>query len=90
MERKEIRQQVTLVITLNISLDGIKGKIVEIFQRFPSHGLRVHQLRDILEYEGLPLGYGEITSQLRYLCAVGLLERERGQHYDRYYLRRII
>lgn len=89
MERKEIRQQVTLVITLSVSLDGIQAKIVDIFQRFPSHGLRVHQLRDIMEYEGLSVGYGQITTQLRYLCAVGVIERERGQHYDRYYLRRM-
>jgi hypothetical protein len=80
----------SISITVNVILDEIDSKTMEIFQRFSHKGLRVHQLRNILEYEGLPLGYGELRNRLLRLSFVGLLERERANHSDRYHLQQII
>jgi hypothetical protein len=52
----------------------------------PSKGLRAHQLRSILEYEGIPLGYGQIRYRLQHLSFIGIVKREKGSHFDRYYL----
>ena len=78
-----------IIVNVSISLDDIATKIINIFRRGPSRGLRSHQIRDILEYEGYITGYGQIRYRLQRLSLVGVLEREKGSHYDRYYLREI-
>ena len=81
---------ISIRITLNVVLDEIDSKTIEIFRRFPHKGLKVHQIRNILEYEGMLLGYGRIRYRLQYLSFIGILERERGNHSDRYRLRQIM
>ena len=49
-----------IIVNVSISLDDIDTKIINIFRRGPSRGLRSHQIRDILEYEGYIAGYGQI------------------------------
>ena len=80
----------SISITVNVILDEIDSKTMEIFQKFSHKGLRVHQLRNILEYEGIPVGSGELRNRLLRLSFVGLLERERGNHSDRYHLQQVI
>ena len=75
---------ISIRITLNVILDEIDSKTIEIFRRFSHKGLRVHQIKNILEYEGILLGYGKIRYRLQYLSFVGILVREKGRHYDRY------
>ena len=73
-------------ITVNIVLDEIDSKTMDIFQKFLYKSMRLRQVRSILEYEGISLGYGELRNRLLRLSFVGLLERERGSHSDRYRL----
>ena len=79
----------SIQITLNIMLDEIDSKTIEIFKKFQHKGLKLHQIRNILEYEGFDIGYGQIRYRLQFLSFVGILERERGNHTDRYRLRTI-
>lgn len=75
-----------ITLTVNVLLDDIDFATIEIFRRFRSKGLRVHQVRSILEYEGINLGYGQVRYRLQHLSFVGIITREKGNHYDRYYL----
>lgn len=87
MEIVNSGMRITITVKIDVPLDNIHLKIIDIFRKFPSKGLRAHQLRDHLEYEGFQMGYGNLRSHLLYLSLVGILNREKGSHYDRYYLR---
>jgi repressor of nif and glnA expression len=78
---------ISIQITLNVILDEIDARTLDIFRKFKHKGLKVHQIRNILEYEGFDIGYGQIRYRLQFLSFVGILERERGNHTDRYRLR---
>jgi repressor of nif and glnA expression len=70
---------------VQIFLDEIDFQLIEIFRRMPSKGLKAHQIRSILEYEGIPLGYGQVRYRLQHLSFIGVVRREKGSHFDRYY-----
>jgi repressor of nif and glnA expression len=73
-------------LTVQVAIDETDFRLIEIFRRMPSRGLKAHEIRSILEYEGIPLGYGQIRYRLQHLSFVGIVEREKGSHFDRYYL----
>ena len=87
MEIVNSGMRIIITLRIDVPLDDIQLKIIDIFRKFPSKGLRAHQLRDHLEYEGIQMGYGIIRNHLLYLSLMGILNREKGSHYDRYYLR---
>ncbi len=64
-------------VTLKVLLDELDIRMLEIFQRHPSRSFRVHQIRTILEYQGLNIGYGAVRNKLQVLSLLSLIQRQQ-------------
>ena len=74
-------------VELEVRLDETDVKILDIFRKYPAKTFQAHQIRAILEDEGLDIGYGELRDRLRVLVIVGVLRRENGTKLFRYSLK---
>ncbi len=73
-------------VELEVHLDEIDVKILDIFRKYPTKTFQAHQVRTILERRGLDIGYGELRDRLRVFVLIGLLKREKGKRISRYRL----
>lgn len=71
-------------LVLDVTLDDVDEKILDVLRRYPSRSWKVHQIRTILQYEGIELGSGHIRYRLQILSALSLVRRERARRGDRY------
>jgi hypothetical protein len=72
--------------TVRIRLDEINRKILEIFIKYPNRKFKTGQIRTILAFEGLELGYGVITLRLTNLSLLHILTSEMGSSVKTYWL----
>ena len=73
-------------VELEVHLDEIDVKILDIFKKYPTKTFQARQVRTILESRGLDIGYGELRDRLRVFVLIGLLKREKGKRISRYHL----
>ncbi len=73
-------------ISLEIQLDEIDTLILEIFKKQPNRIFQSHQIRMILEHNGIEIGYGELRNHLQTLSVLSILKKEKGQKTNKYRL----
>ena len=70
----------TLKISLEVLLDPIDMQITKVMSQ--NRALSVYQLRTILEYQRLFIGYHDLATRLKFLSLLSLVERqETSRHY---------
>lgn len=62
-------------ISVKLSLDPLDLHIIEAMS--PGKFVKVYQIRTILEHNGIYLGYSEISTRLRLLSMLSVVEREK-------------
>ena len=62
-------------ISVKLSLDPLDLHIIDSMS--PEKFLKVYQIRTILEHNGISLGYSEISTRLRLLSMLSVVEREK-------------
>ena len=60
---------------ISMSLDPIYLSIIDAMSNRKT--LKVYQIRAILEYRGISIGYSEISTRLRLLSLLSIVEREK-------------
>ena len=82
---EEIEKPVEVIsIALNVYLDRTDYNILQVFRRYPNKAFYAHQLRTLLEVEGLEINSFELRERLRVLVIVGVLKREKSRKFFRY------
>ncbi|MGC8609429.1 MAG: hypothetical protein ACP5UV_06125 [Thermoplasmata archaeon] len=71
-------------VDLMVVLDDVDEHIMEIFRRHPTRWWKLHQIRTILEFEGLQVGNPELWSRLKALSLLSLIDREKRSRVYRY------
>jgi hypothetical protein len=61
--------------SIRMSLDPIYLAIIDAMSNRKT--LKVYQIRSILEYKGISIGYSEISTRLRLLSLLSIVEREK-------------
>jgi TolB-like protein len=61
--------------SIHMSLDNISLEIIDTMSNRKT--LKVYQIRSILEYKGISVGYSEISTRLRLLSLLSIVEREK-------------
>ena len=61
--------------SIRMSLDTIYLAIIDAMSNRKT--LKVYQIRSILEYKGISIGYSEISTRLRLLSLLSIVEREK-------------
>lgn len=71
-----------ITIQLSVRLDSIDETILGIFRSFPRRSLKAHEIRLLLEREGIDISYGQLRIRLDHLSLLSLLFRV---HHSRVY-----
>lgn len=74
----------TLRMELEITLDDVDERIMEIFSRYPSRWWKAHQIRSILEYEGVFISGPDLWNRMKALSFLSLVIREKRSRVYRY------
>ena len=61
--------------SIHMSLDNISLEIIDTMSNRKT--LKVYQIRSILDYKGISVGYSEISTRLRLLSLLSIVEREK-------------
>ncbi|MCL4320889.1 MAG: hypothetical protein M1427_06575 [Candidatus Thermoplasmatota archaeon] len=73
-------------VIIRIKLDVINTKILEIFKKYPNRSFKTNQLRTILEFEGIEIGYGSLARRLTTLVNFTVLTADKGPRVYSYKL----
>ena len=65
----------SIKVFLKVSLDSVDRSIIDAMStiRF----LKVHEIRTIMQYNGVYIGYGELSSRLKILSILSVVEKQR-------------
>jgi uncharacterized beta-barrel protein YwiB (DUF1934 family) len=65
----------SIKISLQVSLDHIDIEIINAMST--SRFLKIHEIRAIMEYNGISIGYGELSSRLKTLSILSIVEKQK-------------
>ena len=65
----------SMKVSLKVSLDPVDIQIIDAMSSF--RFLKVHEIRTILEYNGTFIGYGELSSRLKILSVLSIVEKQK-------------
>ena len=74
----------SLKVSLEVSLDPIDRQITSVMSQ--NRALSVYQLRTILEYKGLSIGYYDLATRLKFLSLLSIVERQETSRHFKYRL----
>ena len=65
----------SIKVFLKVSLDSVDRSIIDAMStiRF----LKVHEIRTIMQYNGVFIGYGELSARLKILSILSVVEKQR-------------
>ena len=65
----------SIKIFLNVSLDSVDRSIIDAMStiRF----LKVHEIRTIMQYNGVFIGYGELSARIKILSILSIVEKRK-------------
>ncbi len=74
-------------VSLKVSLDSVDRNIINSMStiRF----LKVHEIRTIMEYNGISIGYGELSARLKILAILSVVEKRKTSRLYSYKLSEI-
>ena len=73
-------------VSLEVTLDGIDQAIIGIFKNSPSRYFYAYQIRTLLEYNGIEIGYGTLSFKLHVLSILSLITMEKTSRHAKYKL----
>ena len=73
-------------ISLNVKMDETDLAIMEIFKKFPARHFHAHQIRTILEYNGIEISTMKLVMKLQFFSYISLISVEKGGRAMRYSL----
>jgi hypothetical protein len=76
----------TTKISVTVRIDKIDSAVLEIFLRHPNRSFKTNQIRAILEFEGIDIGYGKLAMRLQRLTELTLLVSMKGASVYNYKL----
>ena len=65
----------SMKVSLKVSLDSVDRNIIDSMStiRF----LKVHEIRTIMQYNGMFIGYGELSARLKILSILSIVEKQK-------------
>ena len=65
----------SMKVSLQVSLDSVDRNIIDAMStiRF----LKVHEIRTIMQYNGVFIGYGELSTRLKILSILSVVEKRK-------------
>ncbi len=65
----------SMKVSLKVSLDSVDRNIIDSMStiRF----LKVHEIRTIMQYNGIFIGYGELSARLKILSILSIVEKQK-------------
>ena len=77
----------SMKVSLKVSLDSVDRNIIDSMStiRF----LKVHEIRTIMEYNGISIGYGELSARLKILSILSIVEKQKTSRVYSYRLSEI-
>ena len=65
----------SMKVSLKVSLDSVDRSIIDAMStiRF----LKVHEIRTIMQYNGIFIGYGELSARLKILSILSVVEKRK-------------
>ena len=74
-------------VSLKVSIDQTDRNIIDSMStiRF----LKVHEIRTIMQYNGMFIGYGELSARLKILSILSIVEKQKTSRVYSYRLSRI-
>ena len=77
----------SMKVSLKVSIDQTDRNIIDSMStiRF----LKVHEIRTIMEYNGISIGYGELSARLKILSILSIVEKQKTSRVYSYRLSRI-
>ena len=69
------QEETSVKISLQVSIDQTDMKIINAMStiRF----MKVHEIRTVMEYNGWLIGYGELSTRLKILCILSIVEKQK-------------
>ncbi len=77
----------SMKVSLKVSIDQTDRNIIDSMStiRF----LKVHEIRTIMEYNGISIGYGELSARLKILSILSIVEKQKTSRVYSYRLSEI-
>ena len=69
------QEESSVKVSLKVSIDQTDMKIIDAMST--SRFLKVHEIRTIMEYNDIDIGYGELSSRLRILSILSIVEKQK-------------
>jgi hypothetical protein len=76
----------TVKVSLEVTLDEIDQAIIGIFKNSPSKYFSAYQIRTLLEYQDIGIGYGTLAFKLHVLSILSLIAVEKTSRHAKYKL----
>ena len=73
-------------VSLEVTLDEIDQAIMGIFKNSPSRYFSAYQIRTLLEYNGIEIGYGTLAFKLHVLSILSIIAVEKTSRHAKYKL----
>jgi hypothetical protein len=68
-------EEPSVKVSLKVSIDQTDMKIIDAMST--SRFLKVHEIRTIMEYNDIDIGYGELSSRLKILSILSIVEKQK-------------
>ena len=68
-------EESSVKVSLKVSVDQTDMKIIDAMST--SRFLKVHEIRTIMEYNDIDIGYGELSSRLKILSILSIVEKQK-------------
>ena len=77
----------SMKVSLKVSIDQTDRNIIDSMST--SRFLKVHEIRTIMEYNGISIGYGELSARLKILSILSIVEKQKTSRVYSYRLSEI-
>ena len=69
------QDEYSVKVSLKVSIDQTDMKIIDAMST--SRFLKVHEIRTIMEYNDIDIGYGELSARLKILSILSIVEKQK-------------